>query len=309
MSGHGLLYIHALKQYSKTMVMNTMQKQNVPAQPPTKKLFEQIVPRSQWLSIGKSNLLFNAQKIQKNPIFQISVDILSIQLFTAYTASANVPAIYLQQFGKRCHIMRIRLGFIVVKLRSTHGQPSLTNFELPPSGDSVIDFVDELGYPEPVEIVSVYGSDNYVYQPWRAILCLLNQCLTGKILAVTNSDTQFANAVRNVTQTNVDHAELIWEESLITEAIQQSCIIPRSEVWILIKKGREEGAAAPKGDQDQGEVDSSSSVTSGVSFCIRPEKHMSYGGPDPEPMKEDRLDQTRKNYMCLLLDQNAKQMD
>ncbi|GJR37119.1 hypothetical protein Tco_1212803 [Tanacetum coccineum] len=27
-------------------------------------------------------------------------------------------------------------------------------FELPPSGDTVIDFVNELGYPEPVEIVS-----------------------------------------------------------------------------------------------------------------------------------------------------------
>ncbi|GJV36446.1 hypothetical protein Tco_1408923, partial [Tanacetum coccineum] len=27
-------------------------------------------------------------------------------------------------------------------------------FELPPSGDTVIDFVNELGYPEPIEIVS-----------------------------------------------------------------------------------------------------------------------------------------------------------
>ncbi|GJV20667.1 hypothetical protein Tco_1369687 [Tanacetum coccineum] len=62
---------------------------------------EQIVPRSQWLTIGKSNLLFNAQKIQKNPIFQISVDILkNTNFFQALTASANVPAIYLQQFWK-----------------------------------------------------------------------------------------------------------------------------------------------------------------------------------------------------------------
>ncbi|GJU53292.1 retrovirus-related pol polyprotein from transposon TNT 1-94 [Tanacetum coccineum] len=52
---------------------NTMAEQNVPTQPPTR-TDEQIVPRSQWLIIGKSNLLFNAQKIQKNPIFQISVD-------------------------------------------------------------------------------------------------------------------------------------------------------------------------------------------------------------------------------------------
>ncbi|GKD08611.1 hypothetical protein Tco_1188296 [Tanacetum coccineum] len=77
-----------------------MAEQNVPAQPPTR-TDEQIVPRSQWLTIGKSNLLFNAQKIQKNPIFQISVDILSnTNFFQAFTASANVPAIYLQQFWK-----------------------------------------------------------------------------------------------------------------------------------------------------------------------------------------------------------------
>ncbi|GKA11533.1 hypothetical protein Tco_0691079 [Tanacetum coccineum] len=73
-----------------------MAEQNVPAQPPTR-TDEQIVPRSQWLTIGKSNLLFNAQKIQKNPIFQISVDILkNTNFFQALTASANVPAIYLQ---------------------------------------------------------------------------------------------------------------------------------------------------------------------------------------------------------------------
>ncbi|GJU81020.1 hypothetical protein Tco_1283385 [Tanacetum coccineum] len=68
--------------------LNTMAEQNVPNQPPTR-TDEQIVPRSQWLTIGKSNLLFNAQKIQKNPIFQISVDILSnTNFFQAFTASA-----------------------------------------------------------------------------------------------------------------------------------------------------------------------------------------------------------------------------
>ncbi|GJZ58512.1 retrovirus-related pol polyprotein from transposon TNT 1-94, partial [Tanacetum coccineum] len=80
--------------------LNSMAEQNVPAQPPTR-TDEQIVPRSQWLTIGKSNLLFNAQKIQKNPIFQISVDILkNTNFFQALTASANVPTIYLQQFWK-----------------------------------------------------------------------------------------------------------------------------------------------------------------------------------------------------------------
>ncbi|GJZ57779.1 hypothetical protein Tco_0613273 [Tanacetum coccineum] len=78
--------------FVNTLLQNTMAEQNVPTQPPTR-TDEQIVPRSQWLIIGKSNLLFNAQKIQKNPIFQISVDILSnTNFFRAFTASANDEA-------------------------------------------------------------------------------------------------------------------------------------------------------------------------------------------------------------------------
>ncbi|GKD70781.1 hypothetical protein Tco_1324871, partial [Tanacetum coccineum] len=132
---------------------NTMAEQNDPAQPPTR-TDEQIVPRSQWLTIGKSNLLFNAQKIQKNPIFQISVDILSnTNFFQAFTASANVPAIYLQQFWKTMSYNDLSADLLRKALGITPINPALP-FELPPSGDTVIDFVNELGYPEPVEIVS-----------------------------------------------------------------------------------------------------------------------------------------------------------
>ncbi|GKD84211.1 hypothetical protein Tco_1351050, partial [Tanacetum coccineum] len=180
-----------------------------------------------WLTIGKSNLLFNAQKIQKNPIFQISVDILkNTNFFQALTASANVPAIYLQQFWKTmsyndktgvysCQLDEqwfdlsadlLRKALAITPVNPAHP------FELPPSGDTVLDFVNELGYPEPVELVSSIRT-NYVYQPWRAILCLLNQCLTGK---TSGSDKPRHPVLQMlwgiVTQTNIDHAELIWEE-------------------------------------------------------------------------------------------------
>ncbi|GKE68125.1 hypothetical protein Tco_1526197, partial [Tanacetum coccineum] len=83
---------------NRCLAANTMAEQNVPAQAPTR-TDEQIVPRSQWLQIGKSNLLFDAQKIQKNPIFQISVDILrNTNFFRAFSSSASVPAVYIQQF-------------------------------------------------------------------------------------------------------------------------------------------------------------------------------------------------------------------
>ncbi|GJU23010.1 putative nucleotidyltransferase, ribonuclease H [Tanacetum coccineum] len=103
-------------------------------------------------------------------------------------------------------------AFAITPVNPTHP------FELPPTGDTVLDFVNELGYPEPVEFVSSIRT-NYVYEPWRAILSLLNQCLTGK---TSGSDKPRHPVLQMlwgiVTQTNVDHAELIWEE--FTQGIQ-----------------------------------------------------------------------------------------
>ncbi|GJW88690.1 hypothetical protein Tco_0164030 [Tanacetum coccineum] len=218
--------LQCLSSLLNTLLQNTMAEQNVPTQPPTR-TDEQIVPRSQWLTIGKSNLLFNAQKIQKNPIFQISVDILSnTNFFQAFTASANVPAIYLQQFWNTmkynektgvysCQVdeqwFDLSADLLRKALAITPVIPAQP-FELPPSGNTVIDFVNELGYPEPVEIVSNIRV-NYVYQPWRAILSLINQCLTGK---TSGSDKPRHPVLQMlwgiITQTNVDHAELLWEE-------------------------------------------------------------------------------------------------
>ncbi|GJW50086.1 hypothetical protein Tco_0091437 [Tanacetum coccineum] len=113
--------------------------------------------------------------------------------YQAFTASANIPAIYLQQFWNTmkynektgvysCQVDEqwfdlsadlLRKALAITPVIPAHP------FELPPSGNIVIDFVNELGYPEPVEIVSNIRV-NYVYQPWRAILSLINQCLTGK---------------------------------------------------------------------------------------------------------------------------------
>ncbi|GJY22363.1 integrase, catalytic region, zinc finger, CCHC-type containing protein, partial [Tanacetum coccineum] len=144
---------------------NTMAEQNVPAQAPAR-TDEQI----------------------------ISVDILrNTNFFRAFSASASVPAVYIQQFwnsmkydektGVYCYqvdeqwfnisVDLFRKAVDITPVDPTHP------FELPPHGDTVIDFVNQLGYPEPVEFVSNIRV-NYVYQPWRAILTLINQCLTGK---------------------------------------------------------------------------------------------------------------------------------
>ncbi|GJT72848.1 hypothetical protein Tco_1032134 [Tanacetum coccineum] len=65
-------------------------------------------------------------------------------------------------------------------------------FVSPPAGEQVMDFVNKLGYLEEIHFVSKMHVNN-LYQPWRAILGI-------------------------VTRSNVDYAELLWEECV--QAIQ-----------------------------------------------------------------------------------------
>ncbi|GJU80855.1 hypothetical protein Tco_1283220 [Tanacetum coccineum] len=163
---------------------------------------EQIVPRSQWLTIGKKNpiLLIQCTKIKRIPIFQISGDILkNTKFFQLLMHPANGPK------GISDPIMQ-------------HHSP----FELPPTGDTVLDFVNELGYPEPIEFVSSIRT-NYVYQPWRAILSLLNQCLTGK---TSGNDYVLGNLKFVPKGETVEVFGMAIPDPLITEAIQQSSYYP-----------------------------------------------------------------------------------
>ncbi|GKD32005.1 hypothetical protein Tco_1242783, partial [Tanacetum coccineum] len=75
-----------------------MANENVPAPAPTRS-DDQILLFVAWVPIGKSNYVLDLQKKQKNPIFQISVDILqNTNFFRAFIAPASVPSIYIQQF-------------------------------------------------------------------------------------------------------------------------------------------------------------------------------------------------------------------
>ncbi|GKC76045.1 hypothetical protein Tco_1126819 [Tanacetum coccineum] len=80
------------------LLLDNMANENVPATAPTRS-DDQILPFNAWVPIGNSNYVLDLQKKQMNPIFQISMDILqNINFFRAFTASASVPAIYIQQF-------------------------------------------------------------------------------------------------------------------------------------------------------------------------------------------------------------------
>ncbi|GJW80619.1 hypothetical protein Tco_0144594 [Tanacetum coccineum] len=135
--------------------------ENVPA--PTR-MDKQLVPIKARLPIGKSNLLMDLQKKQKNPIFLISLDILqNTNFFRAFTASADVPSIYVQLGNDdKTVVFNFQLDELwfdlnVDLLRNALGitpKDSTYPFVSPPAGDLVMDFVNNLGYPEELQFVS-----------------------------------------------------------------------------------------------------------------------------------------------------------
>ncbi|GJU20057.1 retrovirus-related pol polyprotein from transposon TNT 1-94 [Tanacetum coccineum] len=242
---------------SHSCIIYKMSKENIPAPIISD---DQLVPVKARLPYGKSNLLLDLYKLQKNPIFRISIDILqNTNFFRALAASVNVPSIYIQQFLKPltqeaksgvysfqldehwftldADLLRDSLDITPVDLANPFVSPSagekvmdfmnelgypevyklLTLFKVnskvtgglrlasigiqgsvvwihhrditpvdlanpfvsPLAGEKVMDFINELGYPKVIHFVSHMHVNN-LYQPWRAILSLINQCLTGK---------------------------------------------------------------------------------------------------------------------------------
>ncbi|GJY25477.1 retrovirus-related pol polyprotein from transposon TNT 1-94 [Tanacetum coccineum] len=116
--------------------------EHAPSMAPPIRTDEQIMPRIRWVPIGRSNCYMNEEKSQPSPIFKIAVDILKqTNFFRAFTASSTIPAIYIQQFWDTiCFDNALRITPID-KNRS---------FSPPSTPDTLIEFVNELGYPREV---------------------------------------------------------------------------------------------------------------------------------------------------------------
>ncbi|GJV60937.1 hypothetical protein Tco_1467037 [Tanacetum coccineum] len=85
-------------------------------------------------------------------------------------------------------------------------------FEAPPSSDTIIEYVNTLGYPSTLRNVSTM-SVNALYQPWRAILSMINMCLTSKTAGFDRARHHVLQILWGITHhSNIDYAERIWEE-------------------------------------------------------------------------------------------------
>nr|GEZ22260.1 ribonuclease H-like domain-containing protein [Tanacetum cinerariifolium] len=198
-----------------------------PAMTPPVRTDDQILPRIRWVPIGKSNYYLDMQKSQSNPIYKIAVDLLKhTNFFRAFTASSIIPSIYIQQFwdtvqyDKKAGCYRCQLDeqwFVLNKdtLREALQITPINNnqaFVFPPSSDALINFINVLGYPKLVRnFLNVVTND--MFQPWRALIMIINLCLTGKTSRFERPRAPVLQILWGVvTRAHNDYAERIWEE-------------------------------------------------------------------------------------------------
>ncbi|GJZ87507.1 retrovirus-related pol polyprotein from transposon TNT 1-94 [Tanacetum coccineum] len=191
--------------------------------PPTR-TDDQILPSSKWVPINKSNCILDVQKSQRNPISPIAVAILkNTNFFRAFTTSSTIPAIYIQQFWDTmcfnsstglysCQLdeQRFNLHKYILRDALDITPPNDNNpFVAPPSSDVVIEYVNTLGYPSTLRNVSAM-SVNDLYQPWRAILFMINMCLIGKMAGYNRQRHPVLQILWGIThRSNIDYAERI----------------------------------------------------------------------------------------------------
>ncbi|GJT47036.1 hypothetical protein Tco_0955751 [Tanacetum coccineum] len=206
---------------------NDVPAEQAPAIAPPTRTDDQILPSSKWVPIGKSNCVLDVQKSQRNPIFSIAVAILkNTNFFRAFTKSSTITAIYIQQFWDTmcfnfidcgCKLSVDEIGFNLHKdiLRDALDitPPNDNNpFVASPSSDAVIEYVNTLGYPSTLRNVSTM-SVNALYQLWRAILSMINMCLTGKTAGYDRPRHPMLQILWGIThRSNINYDKRIREE-------------------------------------------------------------------------------------------------
>ncbi|GJX48540.1 hypothetical protein Tco_0273730 [Tanacetum coccineum] len=180
--------------------------EQAPAVAPPTRTDEQILPRIRWVPIGKSNYYLDAEK--------------------SFTAFSTIPAIYIQQFwdticydrtdgGYKCQLDEQWFNLTKDTLRDALQITPVNNykaFSSPPTQDTLINFVNGLGYPKEVKHLSNVVT-NDMFQPWRALTTIINLCLTGKTSGFERPRALVLQILWGViNRAHIDYAERMWEE-------------------------------------------------------------------------------------------------
>ncbi|GKA04657.1 hypothetical protein Tco_0683777 [Tanacetum coccineum] len=180
--------------------MNTTQAQQ-------KALDDALVAPADRLEFGKCNMRLNTDIKPKEATLQVVLDALALTPFyQAFLITAEVPAIYMQEFWANVTIHKSSIRFTINKKKFS------LNVEVfreilriypkipgqPPLEHDILSFLRDLGHTIDIHYITDVSID-HLHQPRRAFATIINKCLSGK-------DTAYEKI-------RLSRAQILWADS------------------------------------------------------------------------------------------------
>ncbi|GJV98212.1 hypothetical protein Tco_1553464 [Tanacetum coccineum] len=126
--------------------------------------------------------------------------------FHPFTSSSSGTHRFDKTKGYSCQLDEQRFYLTKATLRDALQLPQDNNNFTPPSNaNTIISFVNELGYPNVIRTLSGVVT-NDTYQPWRALATIINLCLMGKTSAFERPRAQVLQILWGVVnKANIDY--------------------------------------------------------------------------------------------------------
>ncbi|GJY84100.1 retrovirus-related pol polyprotein from transposon TNT 1-94 [Tanacetum coccineum] len=190
-------------------------------------MYLDVVPTTKRVNISTTNVRLETTVKQKEETFQVVIDVIkNSTCFKAFTISANVPEILMQQFwytitkikdsesyefllaDKKCVIDAEVFRKILDICPRKEGE----DFTEVQNDEDTLTFLIDLGYSGPLHKYTNMFVD-HMHQPWRTLAACINKCLSGKTasndkLRKSRIDILWGMFYRE----NVDYPSLIWED-------------------------------------------------------------------------------------------------
>ncbi|GJS70457.1 hypothetical protein Tco_0703298 [Tanacetum coccineum] len=159
-------------------------------------------------------------------------------LYNAFEISADVPEIYMEEFGVTVSRHHSSLHF---KLNGKSHTINVDNFrdmlkicpklpgqifEEPPLEDEILSFIRDLGHTGEIKFLSDVNV-NHMHQPWRSFAAIINKCLSRKTIDFESLRLSRAQILWGMYHNKtVDYVYLLWED-LVYQVENKNAAIPR----------------------------------------------------------------------------------
>ncbi|GJZ33877.1 hypothetical protein Tco_0579313 [Tanacetum coccineum] len=186
-----------------------------------------LVPINEQVKISTRNFRIALEKTQPDVIYKVCLEILmQYSFYNAFITTADTPHIYMQKFwytityDLTAKAFFFTMGDKVFEVNADllRNALSITPKDLdhpftPPAPEKdIISFINQLRCSKTIKIISALRV-NDMYRPWRTFLTMINKCLIGKATTHDRLRLPMLQLLWGmVTDSNVDCADLIWEE-------------------------------------------------------------------------------------------------